>query len=75
MAGEIWKSVQGGYGRCWEKMWEISDSEEGGSGMCYVLDTVVETEKEVFVAWGANGRILIPTPPPSMNSWTLHMHN
>ena len=24
--------------------------------------------------WRANGQILVPSPPPSMNSWTWHMH-
>ena len=33
-------------------------------------------EKEEFVVWGgaANGQILVPSPPPSMNSWIQHMH-
>ena len=42
--------------------------------MYYVLGREVVGEKEEFVVWRANGRILVPFPPPSMNSWTQQMH-
>ena len=32
--------------------------------MCYVLDREVVAEKEGFVVWRANGRILVPPLPP-----------
>ncbi len=40
----------------------------------YVLDREVVAEKEGFVVCRANGRILVPSPPSSMNSWTQHMN-
>ena len=43
--------------------------------MHYVLDREVVAEKEGFVVWRVNGRILVPSPPPpSINSSTQHMH-
>ena len=42
--------------------------------MCYELDKEVVSEKEGFVVWRANGRILVSSPPPSINIWTQHMH-
>ena len=32
--------------------------------MYYVLDREVVVEKEGFIAWKANGRILVPPLPP-----------
>ena len=32
--------------------------------MYYVLDKEVLAEKEIFVVQRANGRILVPSPPP-----------
>ena len=53
----------------------VSDSAGGGGRMCNVLDREVVEEKEEFVVWGANRRILVSSPPPLMNSsWTQHMH-
>ena len=40
-----------------------------------VLDMGVAAEKEGSVVWIANGRISVPSPPPSMNSWTQHMQH
>ena len=44
-------------------------------GMYYVLDRELVADKEGVVVWRANGQILVPSPPPSMNSWTQHMHH
>ena len=49
----------------------VSDTDGRGGRMCYALDRKVVTCKEGFVVWRANGQILVP--PPSMNSWTLHI--
>ena len=38
------------------------------------MNREVVAEKEGFVVWRANGRILDPSPPLSMNSWTQHMY-
>ena len=46
----------------------------GGGLMSYVLDKEVVVERERFVVWRANGRIWVPSPPSSINSWTQHMH-
>ena len=32
--------------------------------MCYVLDREVVAVMVGFVVWRANGRILVPSPPP-----------
>ena len=45
---------------------------EGVSDIVIVLDREVGAEKEGFVVLTANGWILVP--PPSMNSWTKHIH-
>ena len=42
--------------------------------MYYVLDREVMAEKEGFIVWRANRQILVPSPPPSMDSWIQHMH-
>ena len=43
-------------------------------GECIVLGREVVAEKEGFVVWKANGRILVSSPPPSLNSWTQLTH-
>ena len=42
--------------------------------MYYVLDREMVAEKEEFVLWRVHGQILVPSPPPTMNSWTWHMN-
>ena len=38
------------------------------------IDREVVAEEKGFVIWRANGWILVPSPPPTINSWTQHMH-
>ena len=48
---------------------------EGVIDIVIVLDREVGAEKEGFVLCRANGWNLVPSPPPpSMNSWTQHIH-
>ena len=42
--------------------------------MYNVLDRQVVAEKEGFVVWRANGPTLVPSPVPSMSSWTPYIH-
>ena len=53
---------------------------EGGSDTvmeevdeCIMYWREMVAKMEGFVVWRANGRFWFP-PPPSMNSWTQHMH-
>ena len=52
----------------------VSNSDGGGGQMCYILDKEVLVDKEGFVEWVANRRILVPSLSPSMKSRIHHMH-
>ena len=46
--------------------------EEVGVCVMYWIGKLWKRRKDVV--WGANGQILVLSPPPSMKSWTHHMH-
>ena len=76
MAGGICSIVKGVYvAPLLEKgLKVVSNSDGGGGQMCYILDKEVLVDKEGFVEWVANRRILVPSLSPSMKNRIQHMH-
>ena len=52
----------------------VSNSDGGGGRMCYILDWELLADKEGFVEWVANRRILVRSLSPSLKSGIQHMH-